>query len=93
MAAHVLATIYGTVQTFDKYNGGYQITPLSGPSNQSFPAEGVKFVAISPAQTVSMSTGVFTVNALIEVLPTGLNQPAIRYATDSSITTLNTGAA
>lgn len=95
MAAHVLATIYGTVQSFDKFNGGPQITPYnSGPSYQSFPAVGTRFIGLSPAVTIgNNSGGTFTMNAIVEVLPSGLNVPAAQYVTDSTLGTLNSGAA
>jgi hypothetical protein len=90
MAAHVLATIYGTVQTYDRFNGGWQMTPYNGgPSYQSFPAVGTQFIGVSPSETLNG----FTINAIIKVLPTGLNQPSIQYATDSTLSALNSGAA
>lgn len=90
MAAHVLATIYGTVQTFDRFNGGWQMTPYNGgPSYQSFPAVGTRFIGVSPSETLNT----FTINAIIEVFPNGLNQASMKYATDSTLSSLNTGAA
>jgi hypothetical protein len=84
-AAHVSATIYGTVQTFDRYNGGYQMTPYNGgPSYQSFPTGITRFIGVSPAETLNT----FTINAIIEVIPTGLNIPSAKFATDSTLAAL-----
>lgn len=89
MANHFLATIYGTVQTFDRFNGGWQMTPYtSGASYQSFASQGTQFIAVSPAETLNGST----INCIIVVNPTGLNIPAAQYATDSTIGTLNSAA-
>lgn len=89
MANHFLATIYGTVQTYDKYNGGPQMTPYNtGASYQSFSPVGTRFIAVSPAQTLSGNT----INCIIEVVPSGLNIPSEKYATDSTIAALNTAA-
>jgi hypothetical protein len=94
MAGHVLATIYGTVQSYDRFNGGYQMTGWnSGPAYLSFPSVGTIFIGVSPAETLQTAAGTFTINAIIQVVPSGLNQPAAQYATDSTVGTLNTGAA
>jgi hypothetical protein len=56
---------------------------------KSVASAGTLFTAISPAITV----GSATCNAIVEVLPTGLNTHGKKYLTDSTAATLNTGAA
>jgi hypothetical protein len=89
MAAHFLATVYGKALTFDAKAGGWQTYDFSSASYRSFPSAGTEFIALSPTQVI----GGVTCAALIKVLPQGLNQPPDLYATDSTVSTLNTNAA
>lgn len=96
MARHQTAWVYGELQGEPPYIGGSsdsvsRIIPYSiqkaGPL--SIPSSGVNFWELSPA----ISIGGVNCNAVIEILPTGLNIHSRKYATDASVDTLNTGAA
>lgn len=92
MAAHFLATVYGYATTYDANNGGWQTVNYATASYRSFPSAGTVFIALSPVATV----GGVSCAALIEVLPTGLVGPGTmpnKFATDSTIGTLNTNSA
>lgn len=89
MANHLLFTAYGEVSTFDAKAGGWVSFDYVNAAYKSIPSVGTVFTAITPAQTI----GGATCNAIVEVLPTGLNVHGKKYATDSTIATLNTGAA
>lgn len=96
MANHVLFQAYGEYTGNDsKINSNTgNIYPYSGNAGlsgiaKSVAAAGTLFTAISPAITV----GSATCNAIVEVLPTGLNTHGKKYLTDSTAATLNTGAA
>ena len=89
MANHLLFTAYGEVTVYDGKNGGWQGFDYPSAVYKSIPSVGTVFTAITPAQTI----GGATCNAIVEILPTGLNVHGKKYATDSTIATLNTGAA
>lgn len=94
MAGHVLFNGYGEYTGNDsKINSAtsniYPYTNSPSGIAKSIPAVGTVFTAISPAITV----GSATCNAIVEVLPTGLNTHGKKYLTDSTAATLNTGAA
>jgi hypothetical protein len=96
MAGHVLFNSYGEYTGNDsKINSSTSnIYPYSGGAGLSGTAKsvasgGTVFTAISPAITV----GSATCNAIVEVLPTGLQTHGKKYLTDSTAATLNTGAA
>jgi hypothetical protein len=86
MANHFLASIY-------RYNAYDVLTPAGQPAYNgvpmSFPNQGVIFYPPQPAVTAN---GV-AMNAVIEVLPTGLNQPSKKFYTDATVATLNTASA
>lgn len=82
---HFIATNYGEVLTFDAKNGGWQSNDYATAVYRSFPTSGTVFTAISPAQVI----GGATCNAIIEVLPQGLNIYGKKYATDSTVAALN----
>lgn len=86
MANHFLASIYRiNAQDLNKSTG----IPATQGIPMSFPNQGVLFYP--PVGTV-VANGV-TMASVIEVLPTGLNQPSKKYYTDSSVATLNTASA
>lgn len=95
----VTATIYGVTTTYDGLNGQWQTPSLyKNPSYQAFPKYGIRFYALSPAQTVTNQGVSVTLNSIIEILPTGLGitsgipQP-LRLLSDSTFTNLyNQGA-
>ncbi len=89
MAAHVSYASYGEVGGYDAKNGGYYGFAYSNAVYRSDPSDGVEFIGISPAITI----GSFTINAIVAILPTGLNQKPRRYFTDSTLATLNTAGA
>lgn len=90
MANHLLFWGYGEATTNDPKNGGWQSFDYVSGVNISIPSAGTVFRAISPAQTLGNGA---VCNAIVEVLPTGLNVHSKKYLTDSTVTTLNTGAA
>lgn len=81
MAAHVSVTVYQRNQ--------YQ---LKASETMSFPVG--SFLAYPPAVATSVTIGetTTTINAVIEVIPSGLNQPPVLYLTDSTVTQVNTAA-
>lgn len=86
MANHFLTSIYR--------QGAYDALTATGqPAYQgvpvSFPSAGTIFYAPQPAV---IANGV-TMNSVIEVLPTGLNQPSKKFYSADSVSTLNTAAA
>jgi len=94
MAGHVIFQGYGEYTGNDsKINSStsniypYANSPMG--IAKSVASAGTVFTAISPAITV----GSATCNAIVEVLPTGLNTHGKKYLTDSTAATLNTGAA
>ncbi len=95
MAAHFLAYIYGEVQGSDPGAGAPPTYsriidyPASSSGNKSFPSAGTLFHPLSPVQTI----GGISCATIIEVLPTGLNIHGRKYATDATVSTLNTNAA
>jgi hypothetical protein len=96
MAGHVLFQAYGETNTGDAklLSTTGQIFPYSGGAGlmgigKSVAAGGTIFTAISPAITV----GTAVCNALVQILPTGSNHQPKGYLTDSTVATLNTGAA
>lgn len=94
MAGHVLFQGYGEytgndskidINTSNIYP--YANRPMG--IAKSIPSAGTVFTAISPA----IAVGPATCNAIVEVLPTGLNTHGKKYLTDATAATLNTGAA
>ena len=79
MALQLLASIYGF--------GSHSVGTAQGQL-YSFPTQGI---LIRPAPASSSFNGV-TVNSIIEVLPTGLNQPSKSYYAAATVSTLNTAA-
>lgn len=89
MAAHVKYARYGEVQGYDGKQGGWFGFAYDKAVYDSVPSVGTEFIGISPAITI----GNFTINAIVSILPTGLNQKPRRYFTDATVDTLNTGGA
>ncbi len=88
MAQHIVFFGYGEATVNDVKNGGWQGFAYSSGVVKSIPVVGTVFTAISPAQTI----GNFTVNSIVEVLPTGLNLHGRKYFCDATASTLNTAA-
>ena len=91
---HFLSTVYGRVLTIDNKNGGPQINPDYGLAGlqKSFPSAGTVFTPVSPGVVMGVSGGTVTINAIIEVLPTGTNHRFERWAVADTVATLNTNA-
>lgn len=96
MANRISAWIYGELQGEPPYIGGTNNSipriidysaPKAGP--MSFANSGINVFELSPTVTV----GGVACNAVIEVLPTGLNVHSKKYATDSTVSTINTNGA
>lgn len=85
MAQHILASVYAR-------NGKDLLTPSGLPAAQgvsvSLPVQGIKVV---PVQAAITANGV-TINSIIEVAPTGLNQPTGSFYSAATVATLNTAA-
>lgn len=87
MANHFLASIYRiNAQDLNKTTG----IPATQGIPMSFPTVGTVFY---PPTLGSVTANGVTCVSVIEVLPTGLNQPSKKYYTDSTVSTLNTNAA
>lgn len=86
MAQHILANVYSR-------NGKDLLLPSGAPAYQgvsvSLPVQGIRIV---PLQNTSTTANGITLTTLIEVAPTGLNQPAISYGSATAVATLNTAA-
>ena len=82
---HLIFTAYGEVTTRDNLTGGWVSFDYAKADYKSVPSVGTIFTAITPAQTI----GGAVCNAVVEVLPSGLNVHGKKYATDSTIATLN----
>lgn len=85
MAQHFLASIY--------QSGTYALnSPLGAPAKQgvlfSIP---VQSCFISPVNGTVTANGV-NMQSVIEVLPTGLNQPAKKFFSSETVSALNTKA-
>ncbi len=93
---HFLTTCYAKLSTKDSLNGGWQLDGNDfGPSGQSlsFPSAGVFIKPISPAQVLTLSTGTtVNLNAVVEILPTGLRVNSQLYGSVDTIAVLNTAA-
>lgn len=88
MAQHIGIFSYGDATTNDPKNGGWQGYSYTSGVFKSIPVEGTVFTAVSPAQNI----GGFTINSIVEVLPTGLNVHGKKYFCDATASTLNTAA-
>ena len=85
MAQHFLASIY--------QSGAYALkSPLGVPATQgvqfSIPVQGT---VISPVNGSVTANGA-TINSVIEVLPTGLNQPKQKFFSSETVSALSTKA-
>jgi hypothetical protein len=80
---HFSAYVYG----IDAAGGSTEIAAAGGQLN-SFPSAGTHFY---PTTAVRGNAQV-TCSAVIELLPTGLNQVSTKFYTDSTVATLNTAA-
>jgi hypothetical protein len=89
MARSVLYARYGEASVYDGKQGGWQGTSYTNPAYVSDPTDLCEFIGVSPAITI----GPWTINAIVKVLPTGLNQKARRFFTDATVATLNTAGA
>lgn len=89
MARLVKYASYGEAQVFDKLNGQWQGFAYSTANYRSDPADGIDIIGISPAITI----GNFTINAIVAILPTGLNQKPKKYFTDATLDSLTTAGA
>jgi hypothetical protein len=85
MAQHILASVYAR-------NGKDLVTPSKLPAVQgvsvSLPVQGIR---ILPVQETITANGV-TINSIIELAPTGLNQPIGSFYSAATVATLNTAA-
>ena len=92
---HFLTTCYAKLSTKDSLNGGWQLDGndfgLTGQA-LSFPSAGVLIKPISPAQVLTVSGGTVNLNAVVEVLPTGLRVNSQLYGSVDTVATLNTAA-
>ena len=88
MALHVPYTAYGEASVYDAKNGGWGGFAYSTAVYRSDPSSETRFIGISPAITI----GTFTINAIVEVLPSGLRIHSRKYFTDSTLAALNTAA-
>ncbi len=93
MATHVLSSIY-RINDNDLYSGyttdsGNRIikNPATRGVPNSFPSNLVRFYPIADGPVVA--NGV-TMNSIIALLPTGLNQPEKRFYTADTVAALNT---
>jgi hypothetical protein len=84
MAQRFLSSIYR--------RNAYDLSNAAGtPATQGVPVSfSVQGALITPVSGV-VACGV-TMNSVIEVLPTGLNQPTQKFYTADTVTTLNTAA-
>lgn len=82
---HFLASIYG--YSLPNNNAILPLGTNNGLLN-SFPSSGTRFF---PADSGTVINGV-TVNAVIQMLPSGLNIKGNKFYTDATVTTLNTNA-
>lgn len=80
MAAAIPLFAYGSVQTFDAYNGGWQMTLFkNAPVYKVEPAGSIVSVtAVSPAEKL----GNWIINSIVEIQPTGLNIKSQKFACD-----------
>lgn len=90
-AAHFTTWVYGLVQGGPPYRGASpfarQIT-FPAQVSMSFPTEGTVFHPLSQG----VRFGSNYVYSVIEINPTGLNQPSTKYASSDSVATLATAA-
>lgn len=85
MAEHFLSSIYRKNQ-YDLKN------PAGNPANQGVPHSfPVGLTHFYPAPTNTVANGV-TMASIIELLPTGLNQPSNKFYTPDTVTALNTAS-
>lgn len=88
-AAHLTAWVYGMIQGGPPYRGSdpfsRQIT-FPAATQMSFPTEGTVFFPLSQG----VRFGSNYVYSIIEVNPTGLNQPGDKYGVGESVATLAT---
>lgn len=90
-AAHLTTWIYGMVQGGPPYRGSSPFSrQITFPSqvSMSFPTTGTIF---HPLQQ-GVRFGNNYVYSVIEIQPTGLNQPSEKYASSDSVATLATAA-
>lgn len=88
-AAHFSAFVYGMVQGAPPYRGSSPFArQINFPAGtiMSFPTAGTTF---SPTNQ-GVRFGSNYVYSVIEVAPTGLNQPSAKYAAGESVATLAT---
>lgn len=90
-AAHVSTLIYGTIQGQPPYIGATPFAnqkSFSQPVSMSFPTAGTIF----HPTTQGIKFGNYYVYSIVEVAPTGLNQPSTKYGSSDSVATLATAA-
>lgn len=78
----IAASIYGTPAGDFKF--GSAITGRL----YNFPNVGVQLYDLPPSGPNSVTSNGILMNAVVEVLPTGLNQPSKKYYTPSTVTAL-----
>lgn len=85
-------TPYAKAQTFDAKAGGYQIygNGYANPDFRNDAVAGTRIRAVSPAQILQTAFGTVTINSVVEVLPTGLNQQSTLYLCSETFAALVT---
>ena len=88
MASSIGVYKYGTAQTYDSHNGGWQMTLYrNAPVFSLVPAGSIVSVeAVSPAEPL----GNWMINSIVEIQPTGLNVKSQKFACDALASTLLT---
>lgn len=93
-AAHVTASIYGTVQGSPPFGAGLPSPTRQfnwpTPTTLSFPTTGTVFYPVSPGIQVDNTSNY--IYSIIEVQPTGLNIHGDKYTSNQSVATLATNA-
>jgi hypothetical protein len=84
MAQHFLSSIYRR-NAYDLSNAAG--TPATQGVPVSFPVQGTVFTPVSGVTACGV-----TMKSVIEVLPTGLNQPTQKFYTADTVSTLNTAS-
>lgn len=86
MASHILSSIY---RIGDNDLKSAPSIPATQGVPHSFPTVGVRFY---PITTGTVTANGVTMNSIIALLPTGLNQPEKKFYTPTTVTDLNTAA-
>lgn len=85
LTGRIIASIYRINQYDLKNSSG---APASAGKSESLPSAMCLFYPV-PGTTTVTAAGV-TMNSIIELLPTGLNQQSTKYYTDSTVAQLQT---